>query len=60
MSKKAPTLPLISSTFALLDVMKGRAPLEKIVGAGYQIPVTITGYIQPWPRRCRARRRCEP
>jgi hypothetical protein len=45
MSKKAPTLPLISSTFALLDVMKGREPLEKIVGAGYQIPVTITGYI---------------
>jgi hypothetical protein len=46
MSKKVPTVPLISSTFALLDVMKGRAALEKVVAAGYRVPVTITGYIQ--------------
>lgn len=43
---KTPTLPAITSTFALLDVQKGRAPLAKVVGAGYKIPVTMTGYIQ--------------
>lgn len=43
---KTPDLPTITSTFALLDVQKGRAALEKVVGASYRIPVTITGYIQ--------------
>lgn len=43
---QTPTLPLITSSFALLDVMKGRAALEKVVAAGYKIPVYITGYIQ--------------
>ena len=46
MSKKVPTLPTITSTFALLDVQKGRAPLKKVVGAGYRIPVHVFGYIQ--------------
>lgn len=43
---KTPKLPAITSTFALLDVQKGRGPLAKIVGDSYQIPVTMTGYIQ--------------
>lgn len=43
---KTPTLPAISSTFALLDVQKGRAALEKIVANSYRIPVVIVGYIQ--------------
>lgn len=43
---KTPELPVITSDFALLDIKKGRAALEKIVGASYRIPVVITGYIQ--------------
>lgn len=35
----------INSTFALLDVKRGRVSLAKRINAGERIPVTIRGYI---------------
>lgn len=41
-----PTAPqVIGSTFALLDVKRGRAALRKATQQNDRIPVTITGYI---------------
>ncbi len=42
-----PNIPAFSSDFALLDVKKGRAELERLVAKGYRIPITIRGFIQP-------------
>jgi hypothetical protein len=45
-SKNAPALSNLSSTFALIDVKKGRKTLSKVVGKGYKVPFTIKGFIQ--------------
>jgi hypothetical protein len=35
-----------TSSFALLDIKRGRATLAKTCGRGLRTPVVITGYIQ--------------
>lgn len=35
----------INSTFAILDVMRGRVSLARRINFGERIPVTIRGYI---------------
>lgn len=49
MSKKVPTLPRISSDFAILDVEVGRKAFAKIIGErskrGFNVPVVIEGII---------------
>ena len=45
-SKNVPALPNLSSTFALIDVKKGRQTLSKVVRKGYRVPFTIKGFIQ--------------
>lgn len=46
MPKKIPVLPNdITSTFALIELKKGRKTVAKIVAAGNRIPFTINGYL---------------
>ena len=45
-SRNVPALPDLSSTFALIDVKKGRQTLSKVVRKGYRVPFTIKGFIQ--------------
>jgi hypothetical protein len=44
---KIPALRKLSSTFAMIDVKKGRKALAKVAEMGYRVPFTISGFVQP-------------